>query len=887
MSELDAERWISERLTGCGTQASAAAGATFSLDIHRRVAAALEGCADGSERVGPADVAGLVGHLLRREQELTPNAPRRWQAVPTGPPWPTREQWGHAGLEIVADPGDARLQVRPLPFRPTWLEGLESAAGVYGADGPDGRRRHDAGAAPADPMFAEVMGSEIYRGGGQREAVRAIFSAPPGATVTISLPTGTGKSAVALAPAIQWARPQGVTLVVVPTIALAIDQERAARAILQRLGPQVPARLAYYGDQPEAQKEAVRERIRDGTQTLVFASPESVVTGLLSALYAAATRGFIKLFVIDEAHMVSDWGVEFRPEFQSLAGIRTDLLRNAQAAGHDPFRTLLMSATLGEDALVTLRSLFSRPGPFHTVASTLLRPEPNYWITRCESDEQRLERFMAIVGKLPRPAIVYTTRKRDATTLLEAMRDSGYRRVEKFTGDTPDHERRRVIHDFCGVDETGAIINPDLDIVIATSAFGLGIDNTHVRTVVHLCIPERIDRYYQEVGRAGRDGRACVSLLMHTPADMPVARRLAFRRTLTPEIALDRWRAMMIGAEAVGESGLVRLPLSARRAAVVHASAENHAWNERALSLLARAGLIEFAHESPPRRDPEEDEAAWERRRQAAYAAYFSSRLVRQVGDVEGALTDGRAQRVRQLTRNADQRALDLMFEALDEDYEDIALLFSEAYRVSADTASPPAWPAIMPQPSCGGCPGCRRAGRHPYEGVAPAPAPMQLPAPTLSSALARWLPDPTGSALTVLYERPHDQRARRGLDRNLDDLLDRCVRHGIRLLCAPPEFLARPAVRGAHQQATDRYLLTESLADESPVFQWPAVPALLVLPPDTPSDAAPAMLFAPVRSAARIAVVCTDTRDPERPTSTVDATRQPSVSLQTILGAL
>lgn len=886
MSEPDAQWWIRERLTGHGSQDTAAAAPMFSLDIHRRLAAALEGCAGGPERVGPADLAGLVGHLLRREHELSAHAPH-WQAVPTGSPWPTIEQWNHAGLETVADPRDDGLHVRPLPFRPTWLEGLEPAAGVYGADGDDGRRRHDADAASADPMFAEVMDSGTYRGAGQREAVRAIFSAPPGATVTVSLPTGTGKSAVALAPAIQWARPQGVTLVVVPTIALAIDQERAARNILRRLGGEVPARLAYYGDQSHEEKQAVRERIRDGAQTLVFAGPESVVGGLLPALYEAATRGFLNLFVIDEAHMVSDWGVEFRPEFQSLAGIRTDLLRRAQSAGHDPFRTLLMSATLGHDALVTLRSLFGRPGPFHTVASSLLRPEPSYWMARCESDEQRLERFMEIVGKLPRPAIVYTTRKRDATTLLAALMESGYRRVKTFTGATPDAERRRVIHDFCGVDETGATINPGTDIVVATSAFGLGIDNDHVRTVVHLCIPERIDRYYQEVGRAGRDGRACMSLLMHTAADIPVARRLAFRRTLTPEIALDRWRAMMVRAEPASESGLVRLPLAARRSDVAAASSENHAWNERALSLLARAGLIEFAHEPPPHRDPDENDAAWEHRRRGAYDKYFSSRLIRQVGDVEGALLDGRAEEVRQITRQGDQRALDLMFEALGSNYDDIADLFSEAYQVPADRAMPPAWPAIGPQPSCGGCPGCRDAGRRPYEGVAPVPAPMQLSVPILSGALARWLPDPTRSSLTVLYERPHDQRTRRKLDRSLDDLLDRCVRHGVRLLCASPDFLARPAVRSAHQQAANRYLLTETLADGAPVFQWPAVPALFILPPDAPTRSALASLFTPVRSAARITVVCADTHDPERPTSTVGATRQPSVSLQTILGAL
>jgi hypothetical protein len=329
---------------------------------------------------------------------------------------------------------------------------------------------------------------------------------------------------------------------------------------------------------------------------------------------------------------------------------------------------------------------------------------------------------------------------------------------------------------------------------------------------------------------------------------------------------------MLIDASAAGESGLIRLPLSARRAAVGRVSDENHAWNERALSLLARAGLIEFAHEAPPRRAPEEDEPAWEQRRDAAYDTYFSSRLVRQLEDVEGALGDGRAEHVRQLTRSADQRALDLMFQALEQGYSDIASLFGEAYRVSADTKTPAAWPSIVPQPSCGGCPGCRRAGRDPYEGVAPAPAPIELPTPNVSSALARWLPDPTGSTLTVLYERPRDQRTHRALERSLDDAVHRFVRHGVRLVCAPRDFLA---------------LLTEALASGTPAFQWPAVPALFVLPPEIPNEGVPESLFAPDRTAARVTVLCADSRDPERPTSTVGTTRHPSVSLPTILRAL
>ena len=123
---------------------------------------------------------------------------------------------------------------------------------------------------------------------------------------------------------------------------------------------------------------------------MLFVSPESLLTSLAPSLYAAAEAGHLRYFVIDEAHIVTSWGVEFRPEFQALSGFRRDLLRVATAARQSGFRTILMSATVTEDALDTLVALFGEPGPVEYVASVFVRPEPEYWIHACEAANERL-----------------------------------------------------------------------------------------------------------------------------------------------------------------------------------------------------------------------------------------------------------------------------------------------------------------------------------------------------------------------------------------------------------------------------------------------------------------------------------------------------------------
>ena len=144
--------------------------------------------------------------------------------------------------------------------------------------------------------------------------IRAVSLSRADSVNLVVLPTGSGKVWLALSAAL-FGPDQGVSIIVVPTIALAYDQAFQAKSIVQM-------RMLTHGAQSwgEADKKAIKERIRTGRQSLLYASPESVTGTLSGSLTIAATAGLLRAFVVDEVHMISQWGNNFRPEFQSMAG---------------------------------------------------------------------------------------------------------------------------------------------------------------------------------------------------------------------------------------------------------------------------------------------------------------------------------------------------------------------------------------------------------------------------------------------------------------------------------------------------------------------------------------------------------------------------------------
>ena len=842
------------------------------VEVHRRLLDALDAIQNSPSQVNAADLAGLIAHILRREDARHTDEVEPFVLhVPASAPWPAAQQWERFGVSAVALGERSRVQAISDLWPPEWLEGSRRLDHVFAE-----HRRRTPQLVAADPAFEALLDFKYYRGVGQRQAVRSLFAVPRTSTVVVALPTGTGKSSVAYAAALSWSLRGGVSIVMVPTIALALDQERALRGHLARLRGSAPPHLAYHSGLGREDRRALRERIRDGTQGIVFAGPESLTGSLVPALYDAADRGYIRLFAIDEAHLVSAWGAEFRPEFQALAGLRADLLGRASARER-PFPTLLMTATLTEEALRTVAELFGRPGPFVSVCSLVLRPEAAHWLVAC-STEARQERLFAAIDHLPRPMIIYTTEIDDAVQLADALKRRGYARVGCVTGNTKPAARGAVIHGFGGSATGDLAERTRFDIVVATSAFGLGVDNPGVRTVLHACVPESIDRYYQEVGRAGRDGNASAAVMLYSPQDLTVAEGLAATKVITSELGLKRWIAME-ATDRDRTTARRRVSLKARHAGVYRDSDANRSWNLRTLSLLARARLIDLVFEPPPPLPSGDvDDPAWQCKREQQLDEYFNQRVVLIREDIEAALQTHTFGQVRERTRTADRRGIDLMRTALAH-HEDLADVLTFAYSVGPDLGG--LWHQFAPEPSCGGCPWCWDHGRQPYEGLSPVPPPLRTCADDMSPTLKRLLEGSRERILTVLY-----QRDTRSLRRNLAQAVAKCVLHGITTVLAPNWIWDQQAARRAWEQSERGFVFAET-----PTANWlmlPAVPTMVVLGPEYAGDTAPGEYYEGGRAVpARVLVMPSDLLDPERPEYRLEELHAPVRTLEQLLAEL
>jgi ATP-dependent DNA helicase RecQ len=511
-----------------------AAGPIFHDALYQRVAH-LAVTGSGSD----LELAVLVRHLVRRWR-LNP-AHSDTVAVSPAVSVRLRRAGELAGLrETFSDHWSAR------PWEPLWqkLDGAHPYRPDDAAIAAPGVRLSatgEAGGLPAaDPFFAASTEFRTYRTPGQRAACRAVVSARPGSTIIAMLPTGSGKTEVALS--LADSRRRTVTLIVVPTVALALDFERRFRdhyAPMMKHGDPSQLKFAWTGETSDDDRDRLRAGVLSGKQPLLVTSPESMTRALRNTLAEAATRGRLAGIVIDEAHLVTHWGRSFRPEFRILADLRRDLI--GRVGEYDAPVTLLLSATLGTYEMKDLHDLFGDPGPCALIAANALRGEPEMWVGSAEDDEERQRWVIDAVDHLPRPLALYVTRPEEATAWAQRLREHGYsrERVRVVSGQTGGSERQAVL--------TGLRAGPDgapptIDLVVATSAFGLGIDYPHLRAVVHACLPETVDRWYQEIGRGGRDGEPSAAVLLtHLSADTREAESLGVT-VLTSDKARDRWR---------------------------------------------------------------------------------------------------------------------------------------------------------------------------------------------------------------------------------------------------------------------------------------------------------------------------------------------------------
>lgn len=515
-----------------------------------------------------------------------------------------------------------------------------------------------------DPCVCLVPGVCSYWSYAQREAVRTVLISEPECVVTVLLPTGSGKTLCMAVPALMRSPTDGslgVSPIIVPTISLQLDLAR-------RLEPAVGHGVAFNTNSREACTE-ILDRCREGEQGPVIISPESFMHSLLPVLLNEIPSGVLRNFIIDEAHMVLNWGEEFRPEFSQLANAHRALRESAVLGG---FRTILLSATLTDYHLRSLQRFFAPEGrPFRVCHCAAIRPEPVYWNHKIEYPGMRFEAVTEALFHLPRPALVYTTSRDCCERLYKHLQAHGFSRMAIFHGDTPPKERRRILCSW---------MNDEIDVVVATSAFGLGVDKRNVRTVIHAELPESLDRLYQEVGRGGRDGHPAVALLVYHDSDWSAVDALSHPRLIGIEKAQERWNRMWSARSPTQAPGNYSLPLDVGRELDM-VSAKNEHWNLLTLRLMERARLIETG------------------RRQRSHSSYTID--VRVVGGALGSEVAWQTvDELRADITKAYSTGTQLLRRFVESD-DCVSLALRDCYRSQSF--------GVLPALACGGCPACRR----------------------------------------------------------------------------------------------------------------------------------------------------------------------------------
>ncbi|MFD7654499.1 RecQ family ATP-dependent DNA helicase [Actinosynnema sp. NPDC059797] len=322
------------------------------------------------------------------------------------------------------------------------------------------------------------------------EQLDAMEQVVAGRDVFVVLPTGAGKSAVYQVPGVLL---DGLVVVVSPLIALQRDQVAA----LREAG--APTAVMVNSGQSEEDNEKAWEAVRCGEARYLFVSPEQLANPEVTE-----RLGRPALFVVDEAHCVSAWGHDFRPDYLRLATA-------VERVGRPP--VLALTATAGATVREDVITHLGMRDPL-VVAVGFDRPNLSLDVRMFISDDDKRRALLDWVREAPRPGLVYVATRKDADRYAEELG------AEPFHAGMKAAERERV---------QDAFMRGSADLVVATSAFGMGIDKPDVRFVAHASAPGSLDAYYQEIGRAGRDGEPARAVLFYRPQDLGLQRFLQSR----------------------------------------------------------------------------------------------------------------------------------------------------------------------------------------------------------------------------------------------------------------------------------------------------------------------------------------------------------------------
>ena len=357
-------------------------------------------------------------------------------------------------------------------------------------------------------VLKSVFGYQSFRKG-QEEVINAALN---GQDALVVMATGNGKSLCYQIPALCF---EGLTLVISPLISLMKDQVDQ----LQANGIEADF---LNSSQTLEQQQQVQNKLISGQLKLLYVSPEKVMTNSFFPLISYSKVSFI---AIDEAHCISQWGHDFRPEYTQLGGLKASF-------PHAPIMALTATADYAtrQDILTHLK--LENP---HKYIGSFDRPNIRYTLEEKYKPMEQLTRF--VLAQKGKSGIIYCNSRNKVERIAESLRNKGVSAAAYHAG-METALRERVQQDFQ---------RDNVQVVVATIAFGMGINKSNVRFVAHFDLPRSIESYYQETGRAGRDDLPAEAVLFYEPADYAWLQKILLEKPETSQRQIEQHKLEAIG----------------------------------------------------------------------------------------------------------------------------------------------------------------------------------------------------------------------------------------------------------------------------------------------------------------------------------------------------